>query len=170
VDAGPNITHSLAALGISMGEIEGIFHTHAHDDRFAGLTSLAASDRRLKYFAVPYVWSTAQKKLSTLMRFNEERFSRYFQVCDLRDREWNDVGGLEVRPLYSPHPVDTTVFFFRAFDGGAPKTYAHLADIPSLSVLGKLVEGRNGVPALSSAGSAQAWPNTGERPFAPRAA
>ena len=154
VDAGPNITRSLAALGISMGEIEGIFHTHAHDDHFAGLTSLVASDRRLKYFAVPYVRSTAQKKLSALMRFDEERFSRYFEIHDLVADQWNDVGGLEVRPLYSPHPVETTVFFFRVREGDSVRTYAHLADIPSFAVLGRLAEGRDGIPALSEASRA----------------
>ena len=154
VDAGPNITSSLAALGISMGEIEGIFHTHAHDDHFAGLTSLVASDRKLKYFAVPYVRSTAQKKLSALMRFDEEKFSQYFEIHDLVADRWNDVGGLEVRPLYSPHPLETTVFFFRAREGDRAKTYAHFADIPSFAVLGKLVQGRDGVPALSEASRA----------------
>ena len=37
VDAGPNILHSLNALGIGVNEIKGIFQTHAHDDHFAGL-------------------------------------------------------------------------------------------------------------------------------------
>ncbi|NNF46607.1 MAG: MBL fold metallo-hydrolase, partial [Desulfofustis sp.] len=36
VDAGPNIAYCLIALGIGINEIEGIFHTHCHDDHFAG--------------------------------------------------------------------------------------------------------------------------------------
>ena len=32
VDAGPNIIHSLRALGIGANDVEGIFHTHSHDD------------------------------------------------------------------------------------------------------------------------------------------
>jgi hemerythrin len=49
IDAGPNIVHVLRALGIDISEIEGIFHTHAHDDHFAGLPTLMHSDHRLKY-------------------------------------------------------------------------------------------------------------------------
>ena len=37
VDAGPNLPAIMNALGISVSEIEGIFHTHSHDDHFAGL-------------------------------------------------------------------------------------------------------------------------------------
>ncbi len=154
VDAGPHITFSLDALGIGAGDIEGIFHSHAHDDHFAGLTSLVRSERRMKYFAAPYVRATAQKKLGALMRFDEERFSRFFEVHDLVPGEWNSVEGMEVRPLYSPHPVETTVFFFRARAGAEVRTYGHLADIPSFDVLGKLAEGRDGTGALTEAGRA----------------
>ncbi|HYW82849.1 MAG TPA: MBL fold metallo-hydrolase, partial [Spirochaetia bacterium] len=154
VDAGPHITFSLDALGIGAGDIEGIFHSHAHDDHFAGLTSLVRSERRMKYFAAPYVRATAQKKLGALMRFDEERFARFFEVHDLVPGEWNSVEGMEVRPLYSPHPVETTVFFFRAHAGAETRTYAHLADIPSFDVLGKLAEGRDGTGALSEPGRA----------------
>ena len=83
VDAGPHLTRSLDALGISFAEIEGIFHTHSHDDHFSGLTSLVRSDRRLKYYAVPYVRASVQKKLASLMRIDEERFSSFFDVHDL---------------------------------------------------------------------------------------
>ena len=127
VDAGPHITRSLDALGIGPAEVEGIFHTHAHDDHFAGLTSLVRSDRRLKYYAVPYVRASVQKKLAALMRIDEDRFSRYFDVHDLVPGEWNRVGGLEVKPVYSAHPVETTVYFFRA---GTRGRAAHLR--PSL--------------------------------------
>ncbi|MGO9308843.1 MAG: hemerythrin domain-containing protein [Spirochaetia bacterium] len=142
VDAGPHIMRSLDALGIGVAEIEGIFHTHSHDDHFAGLTSLVRTDRRLKYYAVPYVRASVQKKLAALMRIDEDRFSRIFEVCDLLPGEWNRVGALEVKPVYSPHPVDTTVFFFRAAAGMESRTYAHLADIASFSVIGKLAEGQ----------------------------
>ena len=40
MDAGPNIMETLKSLGIDVGEIEGIFHTHSHDDHFAGLPAL----------------------------------------------------------------------------------------------------------------------------------
>ena len=40
MDAGPNIDYALMALGIGVNEIDGIFHTHCHDDHPAGLTTL----------------------------------------------------------------------------------------------------------------------------------
>ena len=49
------------------------------------------------------------------------------------------VGGLEVMPVFSPHPVETSVFFFRTFWEKSYRTYAHLADISSFDVLKKMV-------------------------------
>jgi hemerythrin len=154
VDAGPHIMHSLEALGIDAGEIEGIFHTHTHDDHFAGLTSLVRSERRMKYFAAPCVRATAQKKLAALMRTDEERFARFFEVHDLLPGEWNGIGDLQVRPVFSPHPVETTILFFRAPCSEGTRTYAHLADIASFSVLEKLAARRNGQSALTEASRA----------------
>jgi hemerythrin len=151
VDAGPHITDSLEALGIGPSEVEGIFHTHSHDDHFAGLTSLVRTDRRLKYFAVPWVRASVQKKLAALMRIGEERFSQFFEVHDLAEGEWNRVGALEVKPVYSPHPVETTVFIFRAGEGSGRRTYAHLADIASFDVLSKLSGTDGRAPALTPA-------------------
>jgi hemerythrin len=150
IDAGPHITDSLDALGIGVAEVEGIFHTHMHDDHFAGLTSLVRAEKRIKYFAVPWVRATAQKKLAALMRFGDDAFGTFFEVHDLAAGQWNDVDGMSVRPLYSPHPVETTVFFFRVPDGSGTRTYAHLADIPSFDVLGKLAAAGPEGPALSA--------------------
>ena len=50
VDAGPHITFSLEALGIGPADIEGIFQSHAHDDHFAGLTSLVRSETEDEVF------------------------------------------------------------------------------------------------------------------------
>ena len=150
VDAGPNITKSLESLGIGPADVEGIFHTHAHDDHFAGLTSLVRSERRLAYYAVPWVRASVQKKLSALMRIEEGRFNRFFDVHDLVPGEWNPIGGIEAKPVYSPHPVETTVFFFRAGKGDARRVYAHLADIPSFDVLEKLATPGNNGAALSA--------------------
>ncbi len=131
IDAGPNILSSLRYLGISVNEIEGIFHTHAHDDHFAGLTTLIRTDRRLKYFATPLVRASVTKKLCALMNIEEQRFEDFFHIHDLAFDQWNNVDGLDVMPLYSPHPVETNIFFFRARWGDAYQTYAHLADVVS---------------------------------------
>ena len=80
VDIGPNIAHSLKALGIGINEIEGIFHTHAHDDHFAGLPILARSDHRVKYYSTPLVRTSVAKKITALARRHEEEFPNYFEV------------------------------------------------------------------------------------------
>jgi len=140
IDAGPNIQHSLAALGVSGNEVAGIFHTHGHDDHFAGLTSLARADRRVPYFAVAPVRASVVKKYAALTGRADDTFYRYFEPRDLMLETWNRLdGGLEVLPVFSPHPVETTVFFFRVQHGAAYRSYAHLADISSFEVLHKMV-------------------------------
>ena len=141
IDAGPNVLYSLRALGISVNEIAGIFHTHAHDDHFAGLTSLVRADHRIPYYATKAVRHSVMKKLSALMSFPEDRFEEFFVPVDLTEGEWNRVDGMEVLPAYSPHPVDTTILFFRALCKEGFKTYAHFADIASFEVLKKLKKG-----------------------------
>jgi len=149
VDAGPNILYSLTALGIGVNEVEGIFHTHCHDDHFAGLTTLMRTDHRIKHFATPLVRASIFKKLAALTGMEAEDFSRYFDLCDLEVDAWNDIGGLEVRPTTSPHPVETTVFTFRIFWNGRYLTYAHLADIAALDELDRMVTDDPSQPGLS---------------------
>jgi hemerythrin len=139
IDAGPNIQHTLTALGVSINEIAGIFHTHAHDDHFAGLTSLVRSDHRIPYFATPPVRTSVVKKYAALTGRNEATFYQYFEPHDLSYGAWNPVDGLEVMPVLSPHPLETSVFFFRALWEKGYRTYAHLADISPTAVLKKMV-------------------------------
>ena len=141
VDAGPNIAYSLTALGIGVNEIEGVFHTHCHDDHFAGLTTLIRADHRIKYFATPLVRASVFKKLSAVLSIDEELIEGYFDIHDLEFDVWNDFEGLEVRPLMSPHPVETSVFFFRTFWDSRYITYAHLSDITSMAVLRDMIAG-----------------------------
>ncbi|MCP4755218.1 MAG: response regulator [Proteobacteria bacterium] len=139
VDAGPNTICALKALGIDISEIRGIFHTHAHDDHFAGLPTLMKSDHRIKYYATPLVRSSVSKKLSALMSMEEKNFSQYFEVHDLAFDTWNDLDGLEVKPIFSPHPLETNVFQFRVLGKDGYVSYAHWADIVSLEVFEKMV-------------------------------
>ncbi len=141
VDAGPNIMTCLNYLGISVNEIEGIFHTHGHDDHFAGLTTLARSDHRFKYYTTPLVRAAVAKKLCALMDLPESSFSSFFDIHDLEMDAWNDIGGLEVRPSYSPHPVETNLFFFRTRWQEDYKVYAHLADTVSLRIWNEIANG-----------------------------
>ncbi|MDO8607965.1 MAG: bacteriohemerythrin [Phaeospirillum sp.] len=149
VDAGPNLVYALTSLGIGINEVEGIFHTHSHDDHFAGLTTLIRADRRIKYFATPMVRAAVTKKMAALLSLEEEDFSDYFDVRDLVMGEWNDVDGLEVRPIFSPHPVETTPFVFRVLAEGGYRSYAHFADIVGLTILDGMVTDDPGKPGIA---------------------
>ena len=149
IDAGPNISHSLNALGINVNEIEGIFHTHAHDDHFAGLTSLIRSDHRIKYYSTRLVRESVTKKLAALMSIDENQFDEFFEVHDLEFDTWNNVNGLEVFPVFSPHPVETNILFLRTLWKEGHVTYAHLADITALSVLEGMISDDPKAPGIS---------------------
>lgn len=139
MDAGPNILETLKSLGIDVGEIAGIFHTHSHDDHFAGLPALLASGRPMKYFATRVVRESVMRKLSALLSIDESLFAELFDVRDLVADRWNDCDGMEVMPIPSPHPVETDVFLIRVRDEETYRSYAHWADIVSLDVLRRLV-------------------------------
>ena len=149
IDAGPNISHSLNALGINVNEIEGIFHTHAHDDHFAGLTSLIRSDHRIKYYSTRLVRESVTKKLAALMSIDENQFDEFFDVHDLEFDTWNNVNGLEVFPVFSPHPVETNILFLRTLWKEGHVTYAHLADITAFSVLEGMISDDPKAPGIS---------------------
>jgi hemerythrin len=151
IDAGPNIQTSLDALGIGVNEIDGVFSTHCHDDHFAGLTQLIRSDRRVKYYAVPLVRASVEKKLAAVLGAPELDFADLFEIQDLVLDEWNDIEGLEVLPFLSPHPVETTCLRFRVFWEGGYRTYAHLADIASLDVLEGMVAEDDAAHGISRA-------------------
>ncbi len=149
IDAGPNMGAILQSLSLSPNEIEGIFHTHSHDDHFAGLTTLLQTDHKLRYFAVPAVRHSVAKKLAALLSIDESEFAAIFDIVDLEPETWNDVDGLEVKPMMSPHPVETSVFQFRALGPKGYKTYYHLADIAADKVLKNMVTDDPNEPGLS---------------------
>jgi hemerythrin len=151
IDAGPNIDYALTALGIGVNEIDGIFHTHCHDDHLVGLTALIRGDRRIAYHAVPMVRASVVKKLETIMRLSEKDFNALFEVHDLELEEWNDIEGLEVKPILSPHPVETTIFYFRSMWEGGYRSYAHLADIASFDVLRRMIAPDDAPAGISQA-------------------
>ncbi|WP_135079915.1 cyclic nucleotide-binding domain-containing protein [Terasakiella sp. SH-1] len=149
VDAGPNVRFTLQALGIGISEIDGIFHTHSHDDHFAGLPAFIRSDRKINYYAAPYVRASVAKKLAALLSIEESRFEDFFTPHDLTVDEWNDVEGLEVRPRLSPHPVETAVLQFRALGPDGYKTYGHYADIVALDVLKGMISEDEQAPGVT---------------------
>jgi hemerythrin len=149
IDAGPNIHHSLDALGIGMKEVAGIFHTHCHDDHFAGLTTLLQCDQPLKYFATTLVRASVTRKFCALLSIPESEFEKYFDIHDLETGEWNDILGLEVRPTNSPHPVETTIFNFRVLWEGGYRTYSHFADIASFRIIDEMTNTDENVPGMN---------------------
>jgi len=151
IDAGPNIEYALTALGIGVNELDGIFHTHCHDDHVAGLTALIRGDRRISYYAVPMVRASVIRKLETVMQMTEDQFNELFEVHDLELEMWNDIEGLEVKPVLSPHPVETTIFYFRVMWEGGYRSYAHLADIASVDVLRKMIAPDDAPSGISQA-------------------
>lgn len=157
VDAGPNLSHVLTALGIGVNEIRGIFHTHAHDDHFCGMTTLMQADHRIEHYATPAVRSSIAKKWGALLTRPESEFAHYFEVHDLRERRWNDIRGLEVKPFYSPHPVETTCMAFRAKAPDGYRTYAHLSDIANRRVLDGFLEEDLSKPGMTRRVYDQVW-------------
>jgi glyoxylase-like metal-dependent hydrolase (beta-lactamase superfamily II) len=148
IDAAPGVFYTLSALGINISEVEGIFHTHGHDDHFAGLPALIHSGRRLKYYATPLVRAAVAKKFAALLSMEEEKFGQFFEIRDLLFDQWNTFDGLDVMPIYSPHPTETNILLFRTMDTDGYKSYAHWADIASFSVLDKMVgDGPQDLPA-----------------------
>lgn len=152
IDAGPNILASLEALGIGISEIEGIFHTHAHDDHFCGIAALIRAGHRIKYFSTPLVRASVTKKLAALLSIEEEDFGLYFDTRDLEVDVWNDYEGLEIKPLYSPHPVETNIFIFRTLAEDGYRSYSHYADIVALKVLKGMVAKNPGDLGISEEG------------------
>ena len=151
IDAGPNLSYNLAALGIDIDEVEGIFHSHAHDDHFAGITTLMRAGHKIKYFSTSLVRATVVKKISALLSIEEEWFEEFFDVQDLHGGTWNDVDGLEVKPVNSPHPVENTLFVFRTLWNDGYKTYAHFSDLVSLDLLEGMIEEDTTRPGINRA-------------------
>ena len=149
IDAGPNIAASLRALGIGINEIEGIFHTHSHDDHFAGITSLIRAGHRIKYFSTPLVRAAVTKKITALLAIEETSFADFFDVRDLEPDTWNTIDGLEVRPILSPHPVENIIILFRALGEEGERSYGHFADLVSLQTLDGMVTEDADAPGVS---------------------
>ncbi len=149
IDVGPNVHENLGALGISLNEIHGLFHTHCHDDHFGGLATLARSGHRIEYYATPLVRASVTKKLCALLAVEESFFEKCFSINDMVEDEWNNIDGLEVRPIFSPHPVETTIMRFRSLWEDGYHTYAHYADIAAFSVLDGMLE-EEGKPGLKA--------------------
>ncbi len=133
IDAGPNILNNLSYLGIGLSEIDGIFLSHIHDDHFAGITELLNVEKKLNLYLTKVVLKTAEKKLKALLMSDYNLLNVAFNCIELEFNEWRNIEGLEVKPVYSPHTVETSIFNFRVLTDNNYKTYTHLSDTINLS-------------------------------------
>ena len=107
--------------------------------------SFVHTDHRIKYFATPLVRNSVVKKLTALMGVEESMFEKSFEIHDMESGVWNYFDGLEVMPVFSPHPVETSILYFRTYWHDGYKSYGHLADIASDRILKEfLKEDKNG--------------------------
>jgi hemerythrin len=149
LDAGPFVLNTLKAFGLKAIDIAGVFFTHIHDDHFAGLCSLTNDDRKLPVYATPIVRSSIQKKLGGLLSTTNREMAKRIKWVDMRQDEWNKFGKMEVKPIPTAHPVDTTVFIFRAKDKKRYSTYGHFTDITALKWLKKMIVPGKTKPGIS---------------------
>ncbi|MCP4755958.1 MAG: MBL fold metallo-hydrolase [Proteobacteria bacterium] len=149
LDTGPNILQTLKAFGIKPWQLEGVFFTHVHDDHFAGLYSLMNEKRKVKLYCTSVVGSTVKKKLSALLSVSEKELERHIEVQELIRDQWNNQAGLEIKPIPSAHPVDTTLFIFRAKGKKGYRTFGYYSDITALSWLRKMVVNNNEEAGIS---------------------
>jgi len=144
VDVVPNINYILDSLSISINEIEGVFLTHCHDDHIAGITTLIRSDKKIKIFGAKIVTTSLIKKLSALLILDESEFRNLLDIRDLDIQTWNNIDDLEVKPIISPHSVETTIYIFRTYFENKYYSYGHFADIVDSKVLkGMIVENKD---------------------------
>ena len=151
IDTGPHISQTLRALGIKHKEIDGVYFTHVHDDHFAGLFSLLRIRRKLAIYATKSVYLTIVKKLAALLDKKIAEIEKTLNFNELKDGAWNNNYGLEVKPIESPHPVDTTLFIMRVKSKGGYKTYGHFSDIAALKVLKQMVNKDDQAAGISRA-------------------
>jgi hemerythrin len=138
IDAGPNIFYLLDRLSISINQVDGIFITHIHDDHFCGLLSLMESDRKITIYAISIIRESIIAKLSNTLSVPRNMISNFVDFVDLKLDDYNNIFSLEVKPIISPHPIETTIFYFRKMTKDGYKTYGHLADLASFDVLDNL--------------------------------
>lgn len=149
MDSGPHILATLKAFALKPAQLGGIFFTHVHDDHFAGLYSLLSRKKRLKVFATNTVRSTIVHKLMVLLTLTEEEINRYIEFIELERDSWNDYNGMEIKPVPSAHPIDTTIFIFRVKDRDGYKSYGHYSDIVALSWLKKMIQEDTSKPGVT---------------------
>ncbi|MBL0691376.1 MAG: MBL fold metallo-hydrolase [SAR324 cluster bacterium] len=128
--------HSLDCLSTSQDKLKGIFMTHAHDDHMSGLPTIYHKGKPILIYATNLIYHSLMYKIMALIGISESEYRNIFKHHELVYDKWNDVQGLEVKPVHSAHPIETSIFFFRVKDeDGIYKTYAHLGDVAPLKMI-----------------------------------
>jgi len=140
IDAGPNVLNNISKLGIGLSEIEGIFLSHIHDDHFAGITDLLNVEHKLKLFTPKLIKETARRKLNALFDSEIDLLEVAFDYHELQFGQWNEVDGMDVKPSYSPHTVETSIFQFRSKYKSTTRNYLHLADTINFNEFNVIVD------------------------------
>jgi hemerythrin len=136
VDSPPNIDYILYKLNMSVNDIKAIFMTHCHDDHFIGLVKYLKRGTPVCVYAINIINGQIKEKLSLVSGFNIKDIEKSIKFIDLKLNVWSKIDNLEVKPIMSPHPIETTIFDFKMMDkSGEYKTYGHYMDIISLSSL-----------------------------------
>jgi len=139
IDVVPNIHYILDSLSISVNQIEGVFLTHCHDDHIAGITTLIRSDKKIKIYGAKIVTASLIKKLSALLMLEESNFKSLLDIQELTIDVYNNIDNIEIKPIISAHPVETTIFIFRTYANNKYYSYGHFADIPSYDTLKEML-------------------------------
>lgn len=149
VDAGPHIVRILRAVGLKAKQLSGIFITHVHDDHVAGLFSLANSRDPLTIFATPVIRQTIITKLAALLSVSDKTIMTYFRFQELKRNVWNMREGIEIMPIPTAHPVDTTILVIRARGRNRYYSYGHFSDIAALKWLKQMIFKKNEKSGIS---------------------
>ncbi len=135
LDMGPYMNHTLQAVNKKIEDITGFFLSHIHDDHCSSIVRYIYNNKPIRIYSVRTVYASLISKLSSLINIPEKELRTQLDFCELQMNEWNEINGMQVKPVFSFHPVDTVLYIFSYTKNQETKTYAHLADIASLAVL-----------------------------------
>ena len=135
IDTGPHVLFSITHLGMSINEIDAVFLSHIHDDHFSGISEFLNRDKPITIYAVKPVIETLKFKFKSLVNSDENILSHMADIRSLPLDTWTNINGMEIMPMWSAHPVETSLFYVRSKEGNNYRMYGHIADILSQEIM-----------------------------------